>query len=159
LPRFLYVDPLECTGCRICEMYCAFQRGGALNPKKARVRVVREEPGIDKILACRQCADAACMKACPENAIWRDKMGVVRVDEKKCTGCGACTEACPFGAIWLHPDTKKAIKCDLCGFCVSRCPPRVLKIISTEELAAEKRRKIVERTRSTMLEGVKIPRR
>lgn len=155
---YLYIDPLDCTGCRICEMICAFRRGGALNPKKARVRVIREEPGIDKPIACRQCADAPCMKACPEDAIYRDKRDVVLVDEKKCIGCGACVEACPFGAIWLHPDTKKAIKCDLCGICIPYCPPKKLKIVDSQTIAEEKRRKHVERIKSTLLERVEPPR-
>jgi Fe-S-cluster-containing hydrogenase component 2 len=152
---FLYADPLKCTGCRICELFCAFYREGVLNPKRARIRVVRMEPAIDKVIACRQCAKPVCAETCPRKAITRNtKTGLVTIDESKCTGCGACVGNCPFGAIIVHPDRKVAIKCDLCGFCVQRCPPKVLKVITTEQLASIRRRELIARVKPVLLERV-----
>ena len=128
--------PLKtCVGCRTCELACSFFHEKKFNPQKSRIRIVQGGPAINHPVVCMQCADAPCMEACPENAIYREKSGVVLVDEERCTGCGACVEACPFRAIWLHPSTKKAIKCDLCQGtpqCVEYCPQGVLRYTEQE---------------------------
>ncbi len=156
---YLYGDPIKCTGCRICELYCALFHERALNPKKARLRVVRAEPAIDKPVACHQCADPPCAKVCPADAITRSiKLDLVTVDLTKCMGCGACVEACPFGAIWLHLESKKAIKCDLCKVCVPRCPTGALSVATSEKIADQKRLDLVNRWKPVMLECVQTPR-
>jgi Fe-S-cluster-containing hydrogenase component 2 len=128
--------PLKtCVGCRTCELACSFFHEKKFNPQKSRIRVVQEKPAVNRPVICMQCADAPCMEACQEDAIYRDKSGVVLVDEKKCTSCGVCVEVCPFEAIWLHPSTKKAIKCDLCQGtpkCVEYCPQGVLRYAGQE---------------------------
>jgi len=66
---------------------------------------------------------------------------LVEVDSSRCIGCGACAEACPFGVI--HVLRGIAIKCDLCGGdpeCVKHCTPNALKLMTSEQVAAEKRR-------------------
>lgn len=130
---YLYADPLECTGCRICELSCAFLHEHVLNPKKARVRVVRREEGPDIPVACRHCEKPVCIDACPEGAIRKiDKTGLVLIDRKKCNGCALCVEACPYDAIFMHPGRHLAINCTLCGFCVKHCPVKCLEIVKGE---------------------------
>jgi len=156
---YLYGDPIKCTGCRICELYCTLCHEKVLNPKKARLRVVRMEPAIDKPIACRQCSDPPCAKVCPTEALTRNnKVDVVILNQSKCIGCGACVEACPFGAIWLHPESKKAIKCDLCQACVKRCPTNALSVVTSEKFADQKRLDLVKRLKPIMLERVQMPR-
>jgi Fe-S-cluster-containing hydrogenase component 2 len=156
---YLYGDPLKCTGCRICELYCSLRHERVLNPKKARLRVIRKEPAIDKPIACLQCADPPCAKVCPTNAITRDaKADMVVVEESKCIGCGACVEACPFGAIWLHPERKVAIKCDLCEACVPRCPVNALSVMTPGRFADQKRIKLVSRWKPILIGRIPIPR-
>ncbi|MCX8173250.1 MAG: 4Fe-4S dicluster domain-containing protein [Thermoplasmata archaeon] len=123
----LYVDPMTCTGCRICQLVCSFNKEHKIWPASARVEVIREKSGRDCINACRNCKNPKCMAACKSGAI-SIVDGKVLIDERKCTGGGECIPACPFGAIKLHPLKKKAIKCDFCGKCVEFCPPRVLKM-------------------------------
>jgi len=156
---YLYGDSLKCTGCRICELYCSLFHEQVLNPRKARLRMVREEPAIDKPIACRQCADPPCAKVSPANAIMRDGVAdIVILNESKCMGCGACVEACPFGSIWLHPERKIAIKCDLCGVCVPRCPVYALSILTSDQLAEKKRVDLVERLKPILMGRIPIPR-
>jgi len=156
---YLYGDPLKCTGCRICELYCSLCHERVLNPQKARLRIVRAEPAIDKPIACRQCADPPCAKVCPTDAITRNpKADLVVVNVGKCIGCGACVEACPFGAIWLHPEKKIALKCDLCRVCVPRCPVDALSVVTSEEFASQKRFDLVERLKPILMERIPAPR-
>lgn len=136
--KYIYADPLKCTGCRICELMCSMFHEKTINPKKARLRVVRMEPAIDMPVACKNCTKPKCADACPEGAIKKLKNGLVVVDEKRCVGCKACVEACPFGAIYIHPDKQVAIKCTVCGYCVDYCPAKCLHIV-TPELVAQLR--------------------
>ena len=136
--RFLYIDPLKCTGCRTCELACSYTFYKVSNYRKARIRVVRTEEGLDKPIACHHCGDAPCIKVCPTNAISRTKDGMVIVNKNKCIGCGACVEACPFGAMFMDPDENIAINCILCGACVEACPVQALHILTPEQVAQEK---------------------
>jgi len=156
--QFLYADPTECVGCRICEMVCSFHWEKTLNPKKARIRVRRVDPGLDIVVACRNCAEPWCVEACPEDALRRNKKGIIVVDKKKCRGCGSCVEACPFGAIFLNPETQIAIKCIACGFCTSFCPVKTLRVLTAEELAALKQQKVIRHECGSLLEELQIQR-
>lgn len=156
--RFLYADPTVCVGCRICEVVCSFHWEKTLNPKKARNRVRRVDPGLDVVVACRNCEQPWCVEACPEEALQKNKQGIVVVKSKKCRGCGACVEACPFGAIFLHPETQKAIKCVACGFCTTYCPVDTLRITTEEELAALKQQKVIQHECRNLLEELRVER-
>jgi Fe-S-cluster-containing hydrogenase component 2 len=134
---------------------CSFHWEKTLNPKKARNRVRRVEPGLDVVVACRNCDDPWCVEACPEEALRKNKQGIIIVDTKKCRGCGACVEACPFGAIFLNPETQKAIKCIACGFCTKYCPVNTLRILTEEELAAMKQEQIIRYECSDLLAELK----
>ncbi|MGC8913407.1 MAG: 4Fe-4S dicluster domain-containing protein [Thermoplasmata archaeon] len=123
----LYVNPMECTGCMVCQLVCSFSKEGKIWPAAARLEVIREKDGKDYIRACRNCKNPKCLDACKHNAI-RIVDGKVQVLQKFCNGCGECVSACPFGAIKMHPRVKKAIKCDFCGKCVEFCPPKVLQM-------------------------------
>lgn len=156
--QFLYADPTECVGCRICEIICGFHWEKVLNPKKARIRVRRVDPGLDVVISCRNCEEAWCVEACPEDALGRNRKGVIVVDNSQCRGCGACVEACPFGAIFLHPETGKALKCVVCGFCTRFCPVNTLRILSAEELAALKHQKIIHHECRSLLDELRVQR-
>lgn len=90
---------------------------------------------------CMHCSDAACVKACPVDALTRNnELGYVRLNVSTCTGCGYCVDACPFdvpkldnGAVWGFG---KVSKCRLCSdriqhakqpACVQSCPPNALE--------------------------------
>ena len=50
---------------------------------------------------------------------------IIRIDEKKCNGCGACADACHEGAIEMVNGKAKLTKEDYCdglGDCLPNCP-------------------------------------
>lgn len=132
--KFVYGDPEVCSGCMICVNVCSMHYFKVIGPLWSRARVVRIEPGLDFPLFCRNCEDAPCMAACPEDAISRTSKGIVIINNKKCTGCEECVAACPYNAIHLNPDTGKAIKCIQCGRCVERCPADAIWMTTEKEL-------------------------
>jgi len=137
----LIVNSELCTGCRLCELWCTLTKYGEVNPWKARLRVVREEPvtplaeeeknrvPICVPIVCQHCKKAPCIDVCPVQALSRNpETRAVVLDEEKCISCKACAEACPFQAIFETPDGQ-IIKCDLCEGdpeCAKHCPTRAL---------------------------------
>lgn len=132
--KFVYGDPEVCTGCMICVNVCSMFYFKVISPARSRVKAIRVEPGLDFPLFCRNCEDAPCIAACPEEALSRTSKGIVIVNNKKCAGHGACVEACPYNAITINPDTGKAIKCIQCGQCVKRCPVDAIWVTTEEGL-------------------------
>ena len=111
--------PKNCTGCRFCEMVCSLAKENLVNPRKARLRILKKDVASDIPVVCTQCGK--CIEGCPQEAICKDN-GVVKIDAEKCIGCGLCVEACPFNVITMVNDV--AVKCDLCNgdpVCVKYC--------------------------------------
>jgi carbon-monoxide dehydrogenase iron sulfur subunit len=118
----LVPDAEACRGCETCELVCAMAHENVPNPRASRIRVF-QDLGVCQPRVCVQCADAKCVEACAQDAIRYDpELGLHRVIEEACIGCGACVLACPFGGVLLHPVSGKALICDLCGACVDACP-------------------------------------
>ncbi|MHA1917587.1 MAG: 4Fe-4S dicluster domain-containing protein [Candidatus Ranarchaeia archaeon] len=141
---YLWGEPTECIGCRLCELFCSLEKEGVLNTKKSRIKIKRREPNLDFPIACHHCeAPSPCELACPTNAIYQ-KDGIVRVDESKCIGCSACGEACPYGAIYFNPETQIPLICDKCGECVKHCPVNTLRIDKEAPIIKTKRNLYVE---------------
>ena len=123
----------KCVGCRICEQWCSVWHFNVVNPKKARISVVRNHDELmDYPMVCRQCSEQHCINACPEKikALSKDaETGAVIVNEEKCIACGMCIRACPYHAIKKHPVERHVLICDLCGGepqCVKHCPEQAV---------------------------------
>ncbi|MFW9910509.1 MAG: 4Fe-4S dicluster domain-containing protein [Candidatus Thorarchaeota archaeon] len=135
--KFVIGDPEVCTGCMICSSTCSMYYFKVISPHRSRVRVQRVEPGLDFPLFCKNCEDAPCIQACPNDALSRTSKGIIIVNNGKCTTQGECVRACPYNAITINPDTGKAIKCIQCGQCVKRCPVNAIWTTTDEGLAAK----------------------
>lgn len=163
---FVIADPLKCIGCRTCMIACVVEHSEEdifyQNPEdinfNPKLEVVKNAQ-VSVPIQCRQCEDAPCAKACPQNAISRVNNAII-VDQKKCIGCKNCMIACPLGAINLNdvesgqtvdltniPDDKLfciekmvANKCDLCSSsengpaCVRVCPTSAFRIVHEEDI-------------------------
>ena len=119
-----------CTGCGSCELACSKTWFKEENPAKSRIRVTKTETGYS-LNACTQCGD--CMPLCPVEALTRDKMGVVRLNNKSCVGCLNCVGFCPTLSMFIAEGEDKPFKCIACGVCVKACPNGALAI---EEVTA-----------------------
>jgi len=154
--KMLLVHPEKCTGCRICELMCAYKHYKVNNPKKGAIRVTQlfPKPAANVPIVCRQCKMAPCIEKCTElkfNALYKNDFGVTLVDAKKCVGDWACAEACPFAAVYLHPDLKTPIICDLCGGdpeCVKHCPTDAIEFTNPTVAHQEKRTELATKMAS-----------
>ena len=125
------IDVEKCTGCNLCIIACKDEHCGSTyapwtkpqpNVGHFWVAVRAMERGrIPRVrmtylpLLCQHCGNAACIKACPENAIKRRPDGLVWIDPAMCTGCGLCQPACPYDVIYMNADLNIAQKCTGCA--------------------------------------------
>jgi Fe-S-cluster-containing hydrogenase component 2 len=127
----LVIHPEKCTGCRICEIICSFEKENAINPRKSRIRVVTIYPGIiDQPVVCKQCK--SCVAVCPVGAISvNGKSEAALVNVEVCVGCKQCVNVCPFSAINFDVEKNVPLICDLCGgkpACIEWCPFDAIEI-------------------------------
>jgi DMSO reductase iron-sulfur subunit len=132
-----YYNENNCIACRACEAACKQEFDLPVGVRRRRV-IIREEgkypnPKVRYLsTACNHCADPACLKSCPVDAITKEaQFGAVLIDQAKCNGCKRCAAACPYGAPVFNETTQKMDKCTLCihrlkeglpPACVRTCP-------------------------------------
>ena len=66
------------------------------------------------------------------------KRKIIKIDEKKCTGCSLCIPNCPEGALQMIDGKARLISdlfCDGLGACIGHCPEGAITI---EEREAER---------------------
>jgi len=123
------IDLDRCIECRSCAAVCYYSHANI-----ASVGFARSGWALLPVV-CRQCKAAACVEACPAEAMVRDADGVVKRKALQCVGCGSCVRACPFGVLsaqlggvpggFRSPDRMSGHqvgKCDLCADRTARVP-------------------------------------
>jgi Fe-S-cluster-containing hydrogenase component 2 len=144
MKKIFMVDINACSGCRICEATCSFEKEKAVGPAHSRIRVLKiDQRGIDVPVLCQHCESPLCVDVCPVNALTVGPDGTgVFLKTEKCIGCRACLLVCPYGAINVNGETGKSMKCDLCGGdpqCVKMCPKNALFYDDPEVVNARRR--------------------
>ncbi|WP_289637149.1 4Fe-4S dicluster domain-containing protein [uncultured Adlercreutzia sp.] len=104
------IDLERCVGCHTCANACKMQNNVPTGMLWNRVLTegcdvidgaVGAYPNLTRTylpLACQHCENAACLRACPTGATYKDEMGRVEIDYDKCIGCRMCMAACPYNA-------------------------------------------------------------
>ena len=144
-------DVERCIGCNACAMACKAEFGWPEGHFIVRVDPVERGifPKVEKNFvrkSCMHCSEAACMMACPVEAISRRANGSVWLDEKKCIGCQYCVVNCPFGVPQFNTKRGKNFKCNLCEHrtavgkepaCVSTCITGALRYGRIEDMKTQ----------------------
>ena len=146
MAKILMIHPDKCTGCRNCELACAFVHEGQFRLAATRVHAYTwERVGISVPMLCQQCDEAACVKVCPTGAMHRSNAlaNLVDWDERVCIRCKMCTVACPFGNARYDAASSAIFKCDTCQGapeCVTFCPNAALEYVDdTQQVRSRKK--------------------
>lgn len=105
----MLIDLTRCIGCDACTVACKQENGTPADVFFARVLNVEagKYPDTKRVyvpMLCYHCENPACLKACPNKAIFKRQDGVVLIDQDRCRGTGACVSACPYGNIILKQE-------------------------------------------------------
>ena len=157
--KTIVMDAGKCIGCRNCQVSCKDEHVGndwlpvARSQSEGQfwLKVGEHESGSGmkvkvewSVVMCQHCREAPCMKACPDQAIYRRPDEIVLIDPVKCNGCKDCIAACPYGVIYFNSDLNISQKCTLCAHlldrgwkeprCVTACPTEALRFLDEAEV-------------------------
>jgi Fe-S-cluster-containing dehydrogenase component len=139
----MLIDLKSCNGCRACITACKCNNDIPIGEYEGReyYRIWPYEKEYGKYpyvfrnftpFLCMHCNSPPCIDSCPiSGAIYKQKGGVVLIDEKKCNGCRECIPSCPYNAIYFREDKAVVDKCTFCyelinsdslPECVKACP-------------------------------------
>lgn len=63
---------------------------------------------------CNHCTYPGCLAACPRQATYKRKDGVVLIDQQRCRGYQECVRGCPYKKSMFRALTTKSEKCIAC---------------------------------------------
>lgn len=131
----LFIDLEICNKCKECKVDCSY----FYHPQNNGITTLRELAAFATV--CRQCEEAPCIKACPQDALEKQEDGTLKRYNMRCIGCKSCVLACPFGTIYPEVIPHLASQCDYClnrlngkiPECVNTCPFGAVKYADIEE--------------------------
>jgi Fe-S-cluster-containing dehydrogenase component len=139
----------RCIGCYNCQIACKDEHVGNDFPPVAKSQPAFGQfwMGIQEVervvtpshirvnyipVFCQQCADAPCVSAAENGAVYRRGDGIVIIDPAKAVGQKQLVASCPYGVIYWNEEQKLAQKCTFCAHllddgwkeprCVQTCP-------------------------------------
>lgn len=161
--RVLIFDITKCNGCHNCQIACKDEHCGndwspIAKPQpltgqfwtKVVDRVRGQVPKVKvayEHTICQHCDDAACLKACPEKAIYKRADGLVVIDPQTCKGHHNCIEACPYqGVIFFNEHLNIAQKCTGCAHLLDKgwAEPRCAEVCPTGAITFGEEAKLKE---------------
>jgi len=114
-----------CINCKACEVACKEENGIDLGASNHRLWISERFDNTQDFFElkqinfiqnqCQQCQDAPCIKACPNDAIYKDDNGIVRLYKDKCDLSLHCMSACPYDARYIDNKNKITDKCIFCA--------------------------------------------
>lgn len=137
--KILVFDKRLCTGCRMCEIACSFNKfNNTYSYEQTHIRhVIEFDRGEIECQYCQHCEDPLCLASCPVDAIHKDdETGIVKINPLECIGCQTCNIVCPARIPKFYPEKKVSIKCDLCDgdpACVKYCSSMAISHVTREE--------------------------
>jgi Fe-S-cluster-containing dehydrogenase component len=145
----MVIDISRCTACYCCFTACKdeywendYPPFTSAQPKFGQfwLNIIKKERGRYPCIKtaympvmCQQCADAPCIKAARNGAVFRTADGIVVIDPQKAIGQKQLLEkdACPYGVIYWNEEKDLPQKCTFCAHrlkegksprCVQACP-------------------------------------
>jgi tetrathionate reductase subunit B len=169
--KVMLIDLAICNGCHNCQIACKDEHVGndwtpiaKPQPDTGQfwTKVINLERGtVPKVQVtyhhsiCQHCADAPCIAACPQHAIYRREDGIVIIDPGKCRGNQLCMSACPYeNVIYFNDDLNIAQKCTFCAHLIDRgwtetrcsdaCPTGAFTFADEDDPAIAEKIKVAE---------------
>ena len=120
--QFIFEES-RCVACGACVTACLDQNDlyplhGDFPFRRCETieeRTATGEHMIYRSVGCMHCADAPCVRACPNKCLFKDEeTGFTLYDNRACVGCRRCLKACPYDAPVFPERSGKMEKCDGC---------------------------------------------
>jgi len=128
---YLVIDVEKCENCNNCFLSCKDEHVdndwpgySAPQPNRGQkwINIHGKERGqypfIDVAylpVPCMHCANAPCIKAAKDGAIYKRPDGIIIIDPVKAKGQKKVINACPYGAIWWNEELEAPQKCTFCA--------------------------------------------